>query len=184
MVELTRDANISPGMLSGIEHGKVRPSLKTIQRISQVLDRLAEGDQAAVVVSRPYNGCDPGANLGVPDKLRDLGVTAIPLDMLPLDLAALGQEFPHMYWKYGQRILAGARFIAERPNLHAVYVTNFRCGPDSFICKFFDRLLGQPYLTIEIDVHDRDSRGKSAVVLGPAQHADRQRGRKRSDRSD
>lgn len=38
MVELTRDANISPGMLSGIEHGKVRPSLKTIQRISQVLD--------------------------------------------------------------------------------------------------------------------------------------------------
>ncbi|MBW2308429.1 MAG: TRAP transporter substrate-binding protein DctP [Deltaproteobacteria bacterium] len=38
MVELTRDASISPGMLSAIEHGKVRPSLKTIHRISQVLD--------------------------------------------------------------------------------------------------------------------------------------------------
>jgi len=127
-----------------------------VRRGREVLDRLDEGDHAAVIVSRPYNGCDPGANLGVPDKLRDLGVTAIPLDMLPLDLAAVGQEFPHMYWKYGQRILAGARFIAERPNLHAVYVTNFRCGPDSFIGKFFDRLLGRPCLTIEIDEHSAD----------------------------
>jgi predicted nucleotide-binding protein (sugar kinase/HSP70/actin superfamily) len=58
-----------------------------------------------------------------------------------------------MYWKYGQRILAGARFVARHPGLHAVYVTNFRCGPDSFISKFFGRVLGEPYLTIEIDQH-------------------------------
>ena len=38
MVDITRDANISPGMLSGIETGKIRPSLKTIHKISQVLD--------------------------------------------------------------------------------------------------------------------------------------------------
>jgi TRAP-type C4-dicarboxylate transport system substrate-binding protein len=38
MVDITHDANISPGMLSGIETGKIRPSLKTIHKISQVLD--------------------------------------------------------------------------------------------------------------------------------------------------
>ena len=126
------------------------------ERGRQVLDELGEDEDAVVIVSRPYNGCDPGANLGVPDKLRDLGVRAIPLDMLPLDLAEAARRFPHMYWKYGQRILAGAPFVAERPNLHAVYVTNFRCGPDSFIPKSFDRLLGEPYLTIEIDEHSAD----------------------------
>lgn len=120
------------------------------------LDSLDENEQAVVIVSRPYNGADNGMNLGLPDKLRDLGVLAIPLDFLPLDLEALGQEFPHMYWKYGQKILAGAEYIRQHPNIHAIYVTNFRCGPDSFIAKFFDRLLGEPYLTIEVDQHSSD----------------------------
>ncbi len=126
------------------------------ERGRQILEELPDEEHAAVIISRPYNGCDAGMNLAIPDKLRDLGVLAIPLDMLPLDLEAVGRDFPHMYWKYGQRILAGARFIADRPNLHALYITNFRCGPDSFISKFFDRLLGEPYLTIEVDQHSAD----------------------------
>lgn len=125
------------------------------ERGRRVLDDLGD-EPAVIVISRPYNGCDPGMNLGLPDKFRDLGVTAIPLDFLTLDLEPVGERFPHMYWKYGQRILAGAKFVADRPNLHAVYVTNFRCGPDSFITKFFDRILGEPYLTIEIDQHSSD----------------------------
>jgi predicted nucleotide-binding protein (sugar kinase/HSP70/actin superfamily) len=61
-----------------------------------------------------------------------------------------------MYWKYGQKILAAAKFLAGRPNLRALYITNFRCGPDSFIGKFFERLLGRAYLTIELDQHGSD----------------------------
>ncbi len=126
------------------------------QRGREVLAKLPEDEPAVVVFSRPYNGCDSGMNLAIPDKLRDLGVMAIPLGFLPLELEELAEEFPHMYWKYGQRILAGARFVSGRPNLHALYITNFRCGPDSFIEKFFDRLLGEPYLTIEVDQHSAD----------------------------
>jgi predicted CoA-substrate-specific enzyme activase len=126
------------------------------ERGCEVLAALKDDEEAVVIFSRPYNGCDPGANLGIPEKLRDMGVLAIPLDFLPLNLEALSHDFPHMYWKYGQKILAGARFVAERRNLHALYITNFRCGPDSFITKFFDRLLGEPYLTIEIDQHSSD----------------------------
>ena len=130
---------------------------RTLQeRGRQVLAGVNEDNPAVVIVSRPYNGCDAGVNLNVPDKLRDLGVLAMPLDFLPLDLGSLGQEFPHMYWKCGQKILAGARFIAAHPGLQAVHITNFRCGPDSFIGKFFSRLLGRPYLTIEIDEHSSD----------------------------
>jgi predicted nucleotide-binding protein (sugar kinase/HSP70/actin superfamily) len=125
-------------------------------RGEEVLRALGEKETAIVIVSRPYNGCDPGMNLGVPDKLRDMGVLAIPLDFLPLDLRDIQADFPHMYWKYGQKIVAAAKFIAARPNLHAIYITNFRCGPDSFISKFFDRVLGEPYLTLEIDEHSSD----------------------------
>ena len=38
-----------------------------------------------VVVSRPYNGFDPGINLNIPKKLRELGILAIPMDFFPLD---------------------------------------------------------------------------------------------------
>ena len=126
------------------------------ERGAEVLATLGRDEHAVVLVSRSYNGCDGGINLGVPDKLRDLGVQAIPLDFLPLDLPGLADEFPRMYWKYGQKILAAARFLAGRPNLHALYITNFRCGPDSFLSKFFGRLLGRPYLTLEIDEHSSD----------------------------
>ncbi|MDP6438530.1 MAG: acyl-CoA dehydratase activase-related protein, partial [Candidatus Brocadiia bacterium] len=126
------------------------------RRGEELLEGLGEDETALVIISRPYNGCDPGINLSIPDKLRDLGVLALPIDFLPLDLRDIEDEFPHMYWKYGQKIIAAARYIAGRDDLHAVYVTNFRCGPDSFITKFFDRVLGEPYLTIEIDEHSSD----------------------------
>jgi len=126
------------------------------RRGEEILAGLRQDEVAVVIVSRPYNGCDPGMNLSIPDKLRDMGVLAIPIDFLPLDLRDIEKDFPHMYWKYGQKILTAARFIAGRRNLHALYVTNFRCGPDSFISKFFDRVLGRPYLTIELDEHSSD----------------------------
>jgi predicted nucleotide-binding protein (sugar kinase/HSP70/actin superfamily) len=39
-----------------------------------------------------------------------------------------------------------------------VYITNFSCGPDSFITKYFDReMAGKPYLSIELDEHSADA---------------------------
>ena len=63
-----------------------------------------------------------------------------------------------MYWRFGQKILSAAEIIREIPNLYPVYITNFGCGPDSFITHFFaDRLAGKPYLQIEIDEHSADA---------------------------
>jgi len=108
-------------------------------------------------VSRPYNGCDMGLNLNLPEKLREMGVIALPLDFLPLDGRKVSRDFPYMYWKSGQRILASARYIRSQDKVHGLYVTNFGCGPDSFIGKFFEReMKGKPFLTIEIDEHSAD----------------------------
>ncbi len=138
-----------------IAQDRFSASLK--RRGREVLGNLQEGDRAMVIISRPYNGCDPGVNLGLPQKLRDLGVIAIPMDFLPLDEVDLVDEWQDMYWKYGQKIYSAAQIVRDDPRLHAIYITNFACGPDSFILHFFkEKLRGKPYLQIEVDEHSAD----------------------------
>ena len=46
----------------------------------------------------------------------------------------------------------------EHPNLYPVYITNFGCGPDSFITHFFrQEMAGKPFLQLEIDEHSADA---------------------------
>ncbi len=78
----------------------------------QVLESLPPDTPVLVLVSRPYNGCDQGLNFRIPDKLRDLGALALPLDFLPMP-EAFGEPMKKMYWRNGQRILAAARTIGS-----------------------------------------------------------------------
>ena len=127
------------------------------RRGREAISGLREGEFAIVIVGRPYNTCDEGLNLGLPDKLRDLGVLAMPPDFVPTEDADIGLDYPNMYWRYGQHILSLGRKIASEPRLQALYITNFGCGPDSFIQKYFTReMRGKPYLTIEVDEHSAD----------------------------
>ncbi|MCX7012900.1 MAG: acyl-CoA dehydratase activase [Candidatus Sumerlaeota bacterium] len=117
------------------------------------------GDRLALaVVARPYNGCDLGANLDLPRKIRILGALPIPLDMLPLSDAPLPPRWRRLYWRHGQRIMKAAKFIRRQANLFGVYVTNFGCGPDSFLTQYFrDEMAGRPFLQLEIDEHSADA---------------------------
>lgn len=126
--------------------------LKAIGR--KTLEGLSSSERVLVIVSRSYNGCDQEVSLGLANKVRDLGVLAFPMDMLPLDEITLGKEWDNMYWRYGQKLLEAAELIARDSRLFAVYMTNFGCGPDSYITHFFrHRLSGKPYLQLEIDEH-------------------------------
>ncbi len=42
-------------------------------------------------------------------------------------------------------------------NLHLVYFTNFKCGPDSYIKHFVRDAVGAPYLTLQFDDHGNDA---------------------------
>jgi predicted nucleotide-binding protein (sugar kinase/HSP70/actin superfamily) len=119
---------------------------------------------ALAIISRPYNGSDPVLNLGVPKKLREMGVLPVPMDFLPVEpnngweAGNIADQYPNMYWSYGQKILAAARFIERHPSLSAVYITNFRCGPDSFISHLVkDVIVSKPCLQIEVDEHSSDT---------------------------
>jgi predicted CoA-substrate-specific enzyme activase len=128
----------------------------------EALASLPRDAKAIVLVSRPYNGCDPEVSLRLATRVQEQGVMAIPIDMLPLGRIALGEEWDNMYWRYGQKLLEAAEIVADDPRLFAVYITNFGCGPDSYITHFFRRrLAGKPYLQLEIDEH---SAGAGAIT--------------------
>src|SRR5208282_5530051 len=51
-----------------------------------------------------------------------------------------------------------AKIIRSHPNLYGIYITNFGCGPDSFITHFFKSIMeGKPFLQLEIDEHSGDA---------------------------
>lgn len=130
---------------------------KRIQKTGQeVLLKLNQ--TAFVVCGRSYNGYDLGLNLDLPKIIRELGVPALPIDFLPLDFTALKDDFYNMYWHCGQRILGAQETIRQDPRLYPVYISNFSCGPDSFLVRFFKEKMGtKPALFIEIDEHSGDA---------------------------
>ena len=124
----------------------------------EVLQNLKEDQKALVLVGRPYNTCDLELSLNLPKKLADLGVLAIPMDFLSNDPQIKMDHLPNMYWKYGQKILAASEILKNHKNLFGLYVTNFGCGPDSFIVHFFKKNLGEKhFLLIELDEHSADA---------------------------
>jgi predicted nucleotide-binding protein (sugar kinase/HSP70/actin superfamily) len=128
------------------------------QRGREVLDSLSGDYPVAVLVGRPYNTCDLGACQDLPFKLRKLGILPIPMDYLPLDKVNLPERYHSMAWRSGQFILAAATLIRTNPHLQAIYVTNFNCGPDSFLINFFRNIMGdKPFLELEIDNHTADA---------------------------
>jgi predicted CoA-substrate-specific enzyme activase len=126
-------------------------------RGEEVLKSIKDS-KAVVVVGRPYNTCDPFLSLELSKKLRELKCIALPLDFVPLKSSSENRMMPNMYWKYGQKILSASEFVKSTPGIYPVYVTNFGCGPDSFILHFFKSSLDRkPFLQLELDEHSADA---------------------------
>jgi len=123
----------------------------------RTLDNLEQNpdDFAVVLFGRSYNSFADEANLGIPQKFASRGMTIIPHDFLPSE--NLG-TFDTMYWAAGKQILRSAKFVKDHPQLFGVYITNFSCGPDSFLITFFRNIMGnKPSLTLELDSHSADA---------------------------
>ena len=126
----------------------------------EVLEGLDPNRRTVVIVGRPYNTCDRGVSLDLAKKLRTMGVLPIPMDFLDLRVRGPAGDriLDSMYWKHGRQILRAAELVRDDARLHAVYLSNFGCGPDSFVIGYFKRLLApRPCLVLEIDEHSADT---------------------------
>ena len=123
-----------------------------------VLSNLDETRWNLVIIGRPYNTGDPSLNLRLVKKLQNMNVQAIPMDFLPLGEENIFEEYPGMYWPNGQKILQASRIISRTRNLFAIYLSNFRCGPDSFLLHFVKKeMKGKPFMHLEVDEHSADA---------------------------
>jgi predicted CoA-substrate-specific enzyme activase len=126
-----------------------RKALKTLQQSSEI---------GIVLVGRTYNIHDRGLTLDIGNKLRSYyGVNVIPMDFLDVDRIDISEVNANMYWNYGRKIIAAAKIVGQYPNLHIIYMTNFKCGPDSYIKHYITEASGKPFLTLQFDGHGNDA---------------------------
>ena len=130
---------------------------ETAEAGRQFLHELEEDPEryGIALFGRPYNAFVSEANMGIPHKFATRGVPIIPVNFLPIDGESLRDD---MYWSSGQTLLKGASFVERHPQLFGCYITNFSCGPDSFLVGYFSRIMGRkPFLILELDSHVADA---------------------------
>jgi predicted nucleotide-binding protein (sugar kinase/HSP70/actin superfamily) len=124
----------------------------------EVLTSIPDNCRPVVLLGKPYNSSDAHLNLGLVEKLIAQNVMPIPVDMLDLTPYNIFVNYRNMYWPNGQKIIAAAQHVAKTDGLYAVYLSNFRCGPDSFIWHYVtEELKNKPFLHLEVDEHSADA---------------------------
>ena len=121
----------------------------------KIIEQLHANKQIGVVIlARSYMSQDSGANLGIAKGLAQLGVVPIPMDFLDLDSVNPKDYSDRPYWFYESKQIAGASITVADPSLYGLILTNFGCGPNSFIIKILQDIMGgKPMGQLEIDEH-------------------------------
>lgn len=121
----------------------------------RILDEIHRDNKTGVVIlARSYMSQDAGANLGIARELADLGVTPIPMDFLDLKSVNPKEYSDRPYWYYEGKHISAASIVSKDPQLYGLLLTNFGCGPNSFIIKMaMDIMGGKPMGQMEIDEH-------------------------------
>jgi predicted CoA-substrate-specific enzyme activase len=116
------------------------------------------GDKAIILVGRAYNVFDRAINLSVAAKLSGIyGINVIPMDFLDVQGIKIDHINKNMFWNYGKKILQTAIKFSEERDFDIIYITNFKCGPDSFIKQYVRDALGRPFLVLQFDGHSNDA---------------------------
>ncbi len=123
----------------------------------ELLEMIENSDDkyGVIVFGRPYNAFARVANMGIPSKFASKGRYTIPVDFLPYKEEELEGN---MYWAMGRIILKGAQIVKKSDKLFGAFISNFSCGPDSFVIGDFRKIMGdKPSLTLELDSHTADA---------------------------
>jgi predicted CoA-substrate-specific enzyme activase len=129
---------------------------------------------SVVLLGRPYNVLSPEMSKGIAEIFGALGVKTFSQDMVPRDGPAIDGITPlleQVHWLHATSILEAAAVVAETPGLYPVYVTSFKCSPDSFALEYFRRLFdgkGKPYLVLQLDDHDSTLGYETRIEAGVA----------------
>ncbi len=121
-----------------------------------MIEDLPQGKPVIVLFGRPYNLYHKILNLGLPELIESLGYQVIPMDIVPDEVSneQVMEQYPDLYWTLGQKILRKALTIKNKHTMFPLMLSNFSCGPDSFVLSYFEEVSqNKPYLILELDEH-------------------------------
>ncbi len=114
------------------------------------------------VLGRPYIIFDPVMNLNIPRQLEEFGTEIYWQDEFSLDgykLTYANKYYQRMHWQYGKRIIKLAEYCARSSDIFTVYLTCFRCSPDSFLISYVKDIMThfeKPFLILQLDEQSSD----------------------------
>jgi len=127
-----------------------------------LFQRYKSKDQAmnVVLLGRPYTVLTETMNNHIPQLFENLGIKTFFQDMLDFeahDFSEIDPLLKEIHWKYAAQILKAAYIVAKSDHLYPVYISSFKCAPDSFGIDYFKQIMEschKPYLVLELDEHD------------------------------
>ena len=117
-------------------------------------------DINVILLGRPYTVLSKTMNNNIPQLFENLGIKTFFQDMLDFETRDFSQIDPllkEIHWKYVAQILQAAYIVATSDHLYPVYISSFKCSPDSFGIDYFKQIMeiyNKPYLVLELDEHD------------------------------
>ncbi|MBF0377907.1 MAG: hypothetical protein HQK72_10540 [Desulfamplus sp.] len=117
-------------------------------------------DINVLLVGRPYTILSESLNSKIPDIFSSLRINTFFQDMLNFenhDFTEIEPLLKEIHWEHAATILKAALIAARTDNLFPVYITSFKCSPDSFGVDYFKKIMeshDKPYLVLELDEHD------------------------------
>lgn len=129
------------------------------QQLKRLYSPPENGEVKVALLGRPYTVLSPQMNKGIPEYFAQLGIETFFTDSLPSaardnDMENLLDQLP---WTYTASIMEAVNFCVKTRGLYPVYVSSFKCSPDSFALEYFKRIMEayeKPYLILQLDEHD------------------------------
>ena len=119
-----------------------------------------DGKIKIMILGRPYNALSPAMNSNIPEIFAKNGIKTFFMDMIDVsdeEVEEIQFLLKTIKWRYAALILAVADKVARMDGIYPVYITSFKCSPDSFTLEYFKSLMeahGKPYLILQLDEHD------------------------------
>ncbi len=131
----------------------------------------ARSDIGIVLVGRPYAVLSEAMGASIGEMIGKRGIDLAYSDMLPTEprSGTIDPLLAAFHWRYAAEALDAADFCARDPRFYPVFVTTFKCSPDSFALEWFRRILdaaGKPYLVLQVDEHDSSVGYETRVEAG------------------
>ncbi len=119
-----------------------------------------DGKIKVMFLGRPYTTLSPAMNANIPDIFAKNGIKTFFMDMIDVsdeEVENIQFLLNTIKWKYAARIIAVAEKVARMDGVYPVYITSYKCSPDSFTLEYFKSLMEahkKPYLILQLDEHD------------------------------